>query len=561
VREIGRALEVAALLEGSVQRQGDNVRIIAQLIDTVDGAHIWSSTFDDNMQNIFDLQDRIASEIMVQLQISISEQDRRRVLRNGTSHPEAYDLLMRANGSADDLDRRRFDSETDPKLALIDQALDIDPDYAQAWEARSARFSSALFFDSDPGKAREYITAAMDAANRAIEADPDYSGGYIRLASAYRRARNLVDSEKNLITALELDPASVDAMTNLGLLKVNDDPQMALDLFTRVRELDPQSTFVYRQLFFALDALGRMEEGLQTLLEGAERFPEESILLADIAGVYLMDLGRPDETARWASKIVARDSQDIYGLSTMSAAWLAAGDIERARQWLDLFDERFAGSPEVVLRQFSLDLLTGDAESARLIVESVPESPSFMFDRATPIGGACLVLGDAECLAKQASNMQRWLDQIEAMGQVYAPSERYERAAAILRNAAIANAADRDIAGMTALLEESADWPITGGRGTRHVGYLRVMLHSLLEDDAEAIRELNKTLDFADDGFLYRDIFRLPPDRNPLITRLSNAPGYADWMAALNGRRENTRGNLVRMEQNGEILSANDVAP
>ena len=184
-----------------------------------------------------------------------------------------------------------------------------------------------------------------------------------------------------------------------------------------------------------------------------------------------------------------------------------------------------------------------------------------MFDRATPIGGACLVLGDAACLNEQAGSMQRWLDQIEAMGQVYAPSERYERAAAILRNAAIADVAEREIAGMTALLEESADWPVTGGRGTRHAGYLRVMLQSLLENDEEAVRELQKTLEFADDGFLYRDIFRLPPELNPLITRLDGVHGYSDWLNALRGRQENTRGMLVRMEQNGEILSASDVAP
>ena len=96
-REIGTILEVAALLEGSVQRQGDQVRIIAQLIDPAHGAHLWSGTFDDTIQNIFELQDRIAADIMLELQISISEQDRRRVFRNGTDSPEAYELLMRAN--------------------------------------------------------------------------------------------------------------------------------------------------------------------------------------------------------------------------------------------------------------------------------------------------------------------------------------------------------------------------------------------------------------------------------------------------------------------------------
>ena len=156
-REIGSTLEVGALLEGSVQRQGDQIRVIAQLIDTSDGAHVWSGTFDDTIQNIFELQDRIASDIMTQLQVSISEQDRKRVLRNGTDSPEAYDLLLRAQQLRWRTDNTAFDPETDPLLDLIDRALEIDPDYAQAWTVRAHVFTNALFFDSDTSRSLEYI--------------------------------------------------------------------------------------------------------------------------------------------------------------------------------------------------------------------------------------------------------------------------------------------------------------------------------------------------------------------------------------------------------------------
>ena len=90
--------------------KGDQVRVIAQLIDTSNGTHIWSSTFDDTFQNIFELQDRIAQEIMQQLQISISERDMLLALRNGTDSPEAYDLLMRAMQTDWNVDRQSFQS-------------------------------------------------------------------------------------------------------------------------------------------------------------------------------------------------------------------------------------------------------------------------------------------------------------------------------------------------------------------------------------------------------------------------------------------------------------------
>lgn len=560
-REIGNVLDVGTLLEGSVQRQGDQIRIIAQLIDTTDGTHIWSSTFDDTVQNIFELQDRIADEIMVQLQISISEQDRKRVLRNGTDSPEAYDLLLRANETPSDLNRRNFEPENDPKLALIDQAIEIDPDYAQAWEARSRRFSSALFFDDDPARAFEFIEEARSAAMRAIESDPEYAGGYARLGMSHFRANDLLEAERYLIKALELDPGNANAMQLLGLVKVNDDPQMALDLFTRVRELDPESEFIYRQIYFALDALGRLDEGIAILEEGVERFPGHPILLSDLVGIALDDLGRPDEAARWASKIVESDGQVRVGLSAMSFVWAAVGDVDRSNSWLQQYADRFPDSPDVKLRLHTLEMLRGDPAAARLAIETVPESPSFRFDRATPIGGACLVLGDAACMREQAGNMRRWLDEFEAAGRPHAFRERYELAIAVLRNAAIDDPSERDVEGMDSLLETTGDWPITGGRGGRYVGYLRVMLQSLVGNDAEAVLDLERTLNFEDDGFLYDDIFRLHPDMNPLITRLEGAPGYAQWLSRFAGRREDMRGNLVRMEQAGEILSADDIAP
>ena len=272
-REIGEILDVAALLEGSVQRQGDQIRIIAQLIDTSDGTHIWSSTFDDSFQNIFELQDRIAQAIMQQLQVSISERDMQLTLRNGTDSPEAYDLLLRAMQAQLSIERQRFDPETSPIIALLDQALEIDPDYAQAWAARGAAFSGALFFSTEPDRRRIYIAEAMSAADRAVAAAPQYAGGYVVRGWTHLRSRDNANAEENFVRALAIEPSATGAMAGLGLLKVNSDPELALDLFTQIRELDPQDSFVYRQLFFALNALGRQDEGIAVLQDGTSRFP------------------------------------------------------------------------------------------------------------------------------------------------------------------------------------------------------------------------------------------------------------------------------------------------
>ena len=561
VREIGKLLDVAALLEGSVQRQGDQVRIIAQLIDTGTGVHLWSGTFDDSFSNIFELQDRLAQSIMEQLQISISEREVGLTLRHGTDSPEAYDLLMRAIGSLPDMNRERFDPDTDRSLELIDQSLAIDPGYAQAWELRSDLFSSALFFGNDPARSYEFVDEAVRAAERAIEADPEYAGGWTAMGVARFRTRDLQEAEKNLVRALELNPGLADAMRVLGLVKMNSDPEFALDLLMRSREIDPQSSFNYRQIYLALDALGRLDEGIDILLQGVERFPDQTILMGDLASKFLMDKGSPVESARWASRIVALDSQDLSGQRAMSTLWAAVGDIERSADWLALFAGRFPNSATVLLPSVMLDVMSGDPQAGREAIEATPEGTNFRFDRATPLGGVCLVLGDADCMRAQARRMSEWLAEYAASGRPYAPGERYEIALAILDGAAIGDPASRDVARLQSQLEESENWPVTGGRGYRWAGYLRVMLQSLLGNDEDAVRELDATMAFGDDGYLYRDIFRLPPDANPLITRLEGTPGYAAWLGRLAARRESARGRLLQMERDGEILAARDAAP
>jgi TolB-like protein/Tfp pilus assembly protein PilF len=559
-REIGKILDVAALLEGSVQRQGDQVRVIAQLIDTSNGTHIWSSSFDDVYQNIFELQDRIAQEIMQQLQISISERDMLLTLRNGTDSPEAYDLLMRAIQAEWDVDRESFNPDTNRTLALVDQALDIDPNYVQALEMRSGVFASAMFFSADPELARQNLAEAISSAERAVEVAPQYAGGYAALGWANIRARDVLKAEENFVKALELDPRQLDAMQGLGLMTISDDPQAALGLFTRAQELDPQDSFVYRQRFFALDALGRLDEGIATLQDGIERFPEEHILKADLAGLYISDMGRLDEAARLTSQILESDGLNRLGLATMMDVWRAAGDADRTTSWLDLFAKRFPDSIGVPTERAAIYLLYGNATEARAVLESTEQTPTFRFDRSTSIGGTCLILGDNACLEEHANRITAWLDEYEAIGRTYGPSERYRIAAAVLRNAALP-LSERNAADIQRLLDDSEGWAITGGRGSRYTGYLRVMLQSLLGNDREAAIELQETLAIANDGFLHRDIFRLPPERNPMVTRLADMPEYNEWLTEFSGRREQTRGALVQMERDKVILAASDVAP
>ena len=557
-REIGEILDVATLLEGSVQRQGDQVRIIAQLIDTVDGRHIWSSTFDDTMKNIFELQDRVAEEIMLQLRISISEQDRRRVLRNGTDNPEAYDLLMRANEAPDTISREVFDPENDEQLLLIDRALALDPGYAQAWRARADRFNSALFMSADPTRDAEYAAEAIAAAERAIDADPQYAGGYVELGDAYRRSGDSATAERYLLKALELQPTNSNALTILGLIELREDAQKALELFTQVRELDPQTAFVYRQMSFALNRLGRRDEAVAAIQEGIDRFPNSEILLTDMAVVWI-NRGRPDEAARWASKVLQQDQMSIFGQTLMSQIWLGVGDSARAGAWAALYEKRFPNAPITHRTKADIEMLSGNTAAARLALQSMPEE-EFDFGWLERMAGICMVSGDSDCLLEQAAAMQAGIEKREEDQSPYRFRDHRMVNISILRNAAVSDVEQRDREELTRMLELTADWPIKGGTLGRNAGYRRVMLHALLGDTERAVVELAKTLEFDETGFLESDQFDLHPDKNPLINGLQGSPAYADWLREFTERRESARANLVRMERDKEIIAASTIA-
>jgi len=554
-REIGDILDVDALLEGTVQRQGGQVRIIAQLIDTSDGSHIWSGTFDDAFENLFELQDRLATAIMEQLQISISDLDRRRVLMSGTDSVEAYDMLMRAGRLPEDLGQHRFDPASDDVLLLIDRALELDPEYAQAWTARAERYTDALFVDADPARFDEYLAAAREAAQNAIDADPAFGGGYRAMGATYRREQNYSRAKEYLLQAIERDPGDTLALSGLGLVELTDDPELAYGIFSRVRELDPQSEVVYRHLFFALARLGRMEEAVAVLEDGVARHPDNALLLADLAGVYGDGFGRPVDAARWGARILEVNPRSAVGPLVMASVWINAGDAERADAWLDHVEEHFPGLPQVVERRAALRNIAGDPAAARAGVEAVPESPNFMLDRATAIAGACLLQDDAACLVAQADTMERWLGRLEEMAARNVAANRYAVSIAVLRNAALPPA-QRDGAQLGTLAAETANWSLIAGNSLRYTRYLRAMVLSLAGEDADAVQELMATLALPGDGYLADDIFGLPPDVNPLLTRLEGTPGYRNWLQTFRGRREEALSVLRDLERKGEIPKA-----
>ncbi len=244
VRDIGRELGVAYVLEGSVQRMGNRVRITAQLIETTGGVHLWADRYDGSLDDIFDLQDRITEAVAGALQPSIRLAEIERARRKRPQELGAYDYAMRAMPHAWLLEQ---DAATQA-LDLLDKALRIDPDYplALALKAWCHAQSSVYNWTDDPASAK---VQALELADRAAGLSTDDPLILAVLGAVQTFARNYGIARVMLERAVALDPNAAWAHSRLGWLHVYADrPQEAKAHFERAMRLSPLDPINFNNL-------------------------------------------------------------------------------------------------------------------------------------------------------------------------------------------------------------------------------------------------------------------------------------------------------------------------
>lgn len=264
VRDIGRELGVAYLLEGSVQRAGNRVRITVQLVETAGGAHLWAEKYDGSLDDIFDLQDRITEQVAGALQPSIRLAEIERARRKRPEALGAYDYTMRAIGHVWMLER----AEAAKALELLEKALEIDPDYplalalaAWCWAQRSV-YNWAE--DIPAAKAR-----ALAHAERAASVSSDDPLILAVLGAVHTFARNYGTARILLERAIALDPNSAWALSRLGWLEVySDRPVAARAYFDKAMRLSP----LYPMNFNNLVGLGSAHQIAEEDAPAAELF-------------------------------------------------------------------------------------------------------------------------------------------------------------------------------------------------------------------------------------------------------------------------------------------------
>ncbi len=206
LRTIGKALGVANVLEGSVRKQGDRVRITAQLVRTGDDFTVWTQTYDGDLTDVFALQERIARAITDKLEVTLQGDQQEVIVPVATSSPEAYALYLQASG----VFNRRDGAHFSEAIAQLERALQLDPNFARA----HARLASLLSVATNYAKYdfAASMAGAEDHAQRATELDPKLAEPYAALGQALLRQRRFAESLEALERAVALDPTDETAM-------------------------------------------------------------------------------------------------------------------------------------------------------------------------------------------------------------------------------------------------------------------------------------------------------------------------------------------------------------
>ena len=262
---IARKLNVAAILEGSIRRSGDTVRITAQLINAINGFHIWSQSYDRDLRDILALQTDIASAVAQEMEVKLLGDEAARIEAGGTHNPAAYDAYLRGMQIAltgQDIAAARR------SLAVFDQAIALDPGFAAAHAQRARALRYIAFFSTEPAAVREFYAQARQAAEQAVTLAPDYADahmvlGWHVLANGFLE---LGAAAREIDRAMALAPGSAAVLDGYaGFQGIIGHHDTALTAMRRAIRLDPQNSRYHEHLLLNLYWARRFEDVLAAI--------------------------------------------------------------------------------------------------------------------------------------------------------------------------------------------------------------------------------------------------------------------------------------------------------
>jgi eukaryotic-like serine/threonine-protein kinase len=289
---IARKLNVAVILEGSIRRSGNTVRITAQLVNAINGFHVWSQSYDRDLRDILVLQTDIASAVAQEMQVKLLGIEAARMEAGGTRDPAAYDAYLR--GMQIELTGQDI-AATRRALAAFDQAIALDPGFAAAQAQRARALRYMAFFSTEPAVVRDFDAQARRAAERAVALAPDYADAHMVLGwhVLVNGFLDLGAAAREIDRAMALAPGSAAVLDGYaGFEGIIGHHETALAAMRRAIRLDPQNSRYREHLLANLSWARRFEDVLVAVLD-ARALHAQSYYAGFYSATSNLALGHP----------------------------------------------------------------------------------------------------------------------------------------------------------------------------------------------------------------------------------------------------------------------------
>lgn len=372
IGEIGRRLNVDTVLEGSVRKEENTLRITAQLIDVATGYHVWSERFDREMSDVFAVQDEITASIVSALQVSLGAGKQDAIQKLHTRNVQAYDFYLRG--------RKYFWDQTGKSLEMachmLRRAIEIDPEYALA---HASLADSCSFMHMYVECRAEYLAEADTASAHALELAPSLAEAHISRGLAMDLAGREGESVRHFENAIQLSPALFDAHYLFGRACISQGKmERAARLFEQAQTLRPDSYLPGQMLRMVYERLGRHAEAeavsrrTLALVEHALEFdPDDTRTLYTGANIAAF-VGDKHLSLTWAQRILAPGRSDPAVLYNVACVYSLLGEIKDAIDLLrSAVDAGFAHRSWME-NDTDLDPLRSQTEFQN-ILESIPD--------------------------------------------------------------------------------------------------------------------------------------------------------------------------------------------
>jgi adenylate cyclase len=367
IGEIGRKLKVHTVLEGSVRKAGNRLRVTAQLINVDDGYHLWSERYDRQLEDVFEIQDEIAGNIVLALRVVLGEDEKRALEKPRTESVQAYEYYLRGRQIQHQMRRATLQYSR----RMFDRAIEIDPNFARA-HAGIADCCSFLYMYWDGSKAN--LEAADASSQRALELDPASAEAHTSRGVALTLRRDVQGARREFNAALNLNPKLFEAHYFYARACLTEGKfEEALSHYRNAWQVRPED---YQAILLSMDALsklGRDNEVLEAARHGLKLADAHLELNPDDARAWylsaaaLMRLGRREEALERGRRAFAVDPEDPAVLYNVACNYALAGSGDEAINHLEKALQNGFGQREWLENDSAMDPIRGDPRFQALL--------------------------------------------------------------------------------------------------------------------------------------------------------------------------------------------------